>query len=270
MGLIETLFGNRQRMGGDAGAPPSAFPGGIVEMPQGAPPTRKQNNHKSLIAQIANGLNRAGDELLMPTTGLGKFGAYLGAASGAPTGLASMAAMRDKRAGDETAAENAFKQAQMQEMIRKANLPRIEHIGGMIGTVDQNSGSFSPTFTAPRPEESYATGLGYQKGSPEWATALKDYVLRGSGPTAYEFDEDLEGVRQNNREQLEGVRQGNRLSLRSQPTYSQTHPRPSRAIPGGIPDRRSSIVTVNTPAEALRLPSGTKFRTKDGQMKVRP
>lgn len=222
-----------------------------------------------IFAKLMGGLNKISDEMLMPTTGLGRLGAYVGAASGSDLGRASMAAMHDQRELEEAEAERGYKQAQLQEMLRKAQAPRIETLpGGIVGIVDQNNGAFTPTFTAPTDAERYATSRGFEQGTPDWNTALQDYVLRGSGPTAHDFDVGLEGVRQGNRETLEGQRQRNRLTLKGQPTFAQTHPRPSRAAIGGIP-RVSSVVSVSTPAEAQRLPSGTRFRTPDGQVRVR-
>ena len=231
------------------------------------------------LSRLMGGLNKMSDELLTPTSGLGKLGAYVGAASGSDLGRASMAAMHDQRIAEQDAAERDIKQAQLQEMLRKAAMPRIETLpGGIVGIVDQNSGAFTPTFTAPTDAERYASARGFDQGSQDWNTALQDYVLRGSGPTAHEFDVGLESVRQDNRENLEGQRQRNRLTLKGQPTFAQTHPRAARFVIGGVPRVGSGsgsgsggggVVAVRTPAEAQRLPSGTKFRTPDGQVRVR-
>lgn len=127
--------------------------------------------------------------------------------------------------------------------------------------------------------EIYADNLGFDRGSEEWTAAVEDYVLRSSGPSAHardleaddyrtENDRSLEGYRQSNRLEMENARQrnrsamedtrqGNRMTLRQTPTARR----------GSKP---SGIVTVKTPAEAMALPSGTKFRTPDGKVKVRP
>jgi hypothetical protein len=127
--------------------------------------------------------------------------------------------------------------------------------------------------------EIYADNLGFDRGSEEWTAAVEDYVLRSSGPSAHardlevddyrtENDRSLEGyrqqnrlemenARQRNRSAMENTRQGNRMTLRETP-------------PARRGSRPSGIVTVKTPAEARALPSGTKFRTPDGKVKVRP
>lgn len=262
MGILSSMV-QPQRRGGFAS--PHVNPTAEMAAAQQVP----EAQGGGLLQRIAGFANGAANELLLPTTGLGRLGAYVGAASGGDLGKATMMAMRDQQSTEQAESERGFKQMQMDEMQRKARMPHIQTIGGILGTVDQDNGSFTPTFTAPRPEEAYAAGLGYDPGSTEWTTALKDYVLRGSGPTAYEYDADLEGVRQGNRERLEGVRYGNRAALKGQPTYGQTHQRPKLSIPGGVPTR-GGIVTVKTPAEAMRLPKGTKFRTPGGAVKVRP
>lgn len=70
----------------------------------------------------------------------------------------------------------------------------------------------------------------------------------------------MENLRQRNRGSLEDARQSNRLTLRTTPQA----PRSAKATGGG------DIPTVRTPEEAMRLPSGTRFRTPNGQIKVVP
>ncbi|WP_066560990.1 hypothetical protein [Croceicoccus bisphenolivorans] len=128
--------------------------------------------------------------------------------------------------------------------------------------------------------EDYASTLGLNPGSEEYFKAVEDYVLRSSGPSAHERDvqlddhrtsndEQLEGVRYGNRVRMENLRQGNRAAMEgvrqnNRLTVRNT-PRPSRSA-GGTDD----IPTVKTPEEAMRLPSGTRFRTPDGKLKVVP
>lgn len=49
------------------------------------------------LGKLAGGLNRFSDELINPTTGLGKLGMYLGAASGGTLGQAALAAREDQQ-----------------------------------------------------------------------------------------------------------------------------------------------------------------------------
>jgi hypothetical protein len=119
-----------------------------------------------------------------------------------------------------------------------------------------------PQYRQPTDGEQYAAAQGFEPGSPEYATALQDYTLRGNGPTAFGFDRQLddvrtgndirlegtrqtgrlglEGLRQQNRMGLEGARQGNRLQLRTVPQarapgFSSPHraARPTATGPNG-------------------------------------
>ena len=136
-----------------------------------------------------------------------------------------------------------------------------------------NPNAGGSVYQAPTAAEQYAGSLGEVPQTPGYRTALQDYTLRASGPTAYGFDTrlddyrtdndmSLENLRQRNRMSMEGVRQGNRTQLRGTPTYRDTHPPAPR---GG----RENIPTVQTPAEARALPPGTKYRTPDGKVKIR-
>ena len=109
----------------------------------------------------------------------------------------------------------------------EAGKPQYFTAGNDRAMFNPRTGQTEVLYHGQSDAEDYATSLGLQRGTPEFNTAMQDYVLRANGPTAYGYDVDLEGVRQDNREQLEGVRQRNRLSLRQTPTYGQTHPRPS-------------------------------------------
>lgn len=91
---------------------------------------------------------------------------------------------------------------------------------------DPRAGQSSIIYDGAEDHETYARQFG-EPGTPEYQAAAQDFVLRSNGPTAFGYDVDLEGVRQENREDLEGVRYRNRLSLRQTPTYSQANPRPA-------------------------------------------
>lgn len=123
--------------------------------------------------------------------------------------------------------------------------------------------------------ETYAEKMGLTPGTQDYFDAVEDYVLKGSGPSAYERDvslddhrtgndASLERMRQGHRVGLEGLRQGNRQGMVE---YRNNNPAPSRA---GSGSPRPNIVAVRTPEEARKLPPGTKFRTPDGKVKVRP
>lgn len=126
------------------------------------------------------------------------------------------------------------------------NAPRFFSGASDYVMFDPRSGQTTKLYDAPTPAEAYAGSLGLEAGTPEYAEAMQDYVLRGMGPTAYENKVGFEGVRQENRlgmEQarqgnrvaLEGVRQAARAALRTSPTYRDLNPAPSPSrVAGGI------------------------------------
>ena len=126
--------------------------------------------------------------------------------------------------------------------------------------------------------EIYADTMGFERGSEEWNAAAEDFVLRGSGPSAHRRDMEIddhrtandrsmEGYRQSNRLQMEDVRQRNRSAMEGERQDRVELRRTPTAARGSKP---ASVVTVSSREEAMKLPSGTRFRTPDGQVKVRP
>lgn len=80
-----------------------------------------------ILSKIAGGIDKAANELITPTSALGKLGAYLGAASGSPLGAAAMAAMQDARRAKREAYEDEdrqlerqYRQAQLQKLLNPA------------------------------------------------------------------------------------------------------------------------------------------------------
>lgn len=146
---------------------------------------------------------------------------------------------------------------------------------------DPTTGEVATLYDGAEDAEIYADALGLERGSQEWTQAYEDFVLRGSGPSAHLRDMELDDHRTGNDRSLEGYRQGNRISLENlrqrnrssmegqrqsnRMTLRQTPPAPriSSARQGG------GVVEVKTPAEARKLPKGTRFRTPDGKVMVR-
>lgn len=107
-----------------------------------------------------------------------------------------------------------------------ASKPDYATIGNRRVQIDPRTGESRVLFTAPHGFEDYAATLGFEPGTEEYRRAMQDYILRSSGPTATDFDKELEGVRYGNRVDLESQRQRNRLQLRGSPTYRQANPAP--------------------------------------------
>lgn len=70
-----------------------------------------------ILSKIAGGANRIADELINPTSALGKLGAYVGAASGGVLGQAALANMRDQRSQGDDELNRQYKQAQIQKLL---------------------------------------------------------------------------------------------------------------------------------------------------------
>ncbi len=115
------------------------------------------------------------------------------------------------------------------------------------------TGQTETLYDAPSPFDEYAQSLGLEPGTDDYATALQDYVLRSSGPTATDNDLEIEGARQSNRVSLEGVRQGNRVELRNTPTYRQANPLPRAPRRAGAPRSRSTGPTAVNPQTGQRI-----------------
>ena len=122
---------------------------------------------------------------------------------------------------------------QMDDRNFAASRPVFRNTSNEIVQIDPMTGSASQVYKGSLPAEDYAAALGLDPDAPGYAEAMQDYVLRSSGPTAFEFDQQLEGVRHQNRADLEGVRHRNRAELRQTPTYAQSNPRPARGGGGG-------------------------------------
>lgn len=135
---------------------------------------------------------------------------------------------------------------------------------------DPASGQANVIYDGAEDFELYAKELGLEPGSEEYFQAVEDFVLRSSGPSAYERDVQLDDHRTGNDRSLENLRYGNRAGLenlrqgnrRGMVDYRNANPRPSRS---GKP----RVVSVKTPAEAAKLKPGTIYRGPDGVVRER-
>lgn len=135
---------------------------------------------------------------------------------------------------------------QVEDRDFKANQPEYFMSGNDRVRLDPATGEARVVYDGRSDAEEYAGALGIDPASPEYRTALQDYVLRGNGPTAFDYDR-----------KLEGVRQGNRLSLRQTPTYAQANPRPAapRASGGGTSRAPTTLAGAVAPILA-KMASG--------------
>jgi hypothetical protein len=111
--------------------------------------------------------------------------------------------------------EDAFEREKFAWQKKKDSRPELKSVGRSVVSLPFE-GLPQVVFTAPSDAESYAASLGLKEGDEGYSEAIMDYVLKSSGPTAYE-----------NRRELEDLRYGNRRELRGLPTYRDLHPRPA-------------------------------------------
>lgn len=130
-------------------------------------------------------------------------------------------------------------QEMAQEWRLRSSQPEYRTINNQLVRYTPNSGESEVLYSAPEDYETYADTFGYEPGTEEYERAVRDYVLRGGGPTATDNyniredhrqanREDLEGIRQNNRIGLQDRRQAGQRALKATPTYRQSNPLPPR------------------------------------------
>ena len=193
--------------------------------------------------------------------------------------LPSLVAQRDAVDGRRAEAQQQLMEWQYRDWARQNEADLGAAAPFTIGRdrvmYDPATGEANTIYDGAEDFELYAQELGLEPGSDEYFKAVEDYVLRSSGPSAFDRDVQMDDHRTGNDEQLERLRFGNRSSLESQRQgnrrgmvdYRNANPAPSRSTGGS---RRATLPVVRTPAEARRLPSGTRFKTPDGKVKVVP
>lgn len=107
------------------------------------------------------------------------------------------------------------------EWALKNEPPKTYEIGNNIVSYDPQNGP-KVVYEGENPAVAYAKSIGAEPGTPEFVAAIKDFVLKGNGPTALQGDKELAGYRF-----------GNSMALRQAPTYAQTHPKASGGGKGG-------------------------------------
>lgn len=112
---------------------------------------------------------------------------------------------------------------QVEDRDAKLHQPQYFMSGKDRVAYDPTTNESNVIYDGPEDYQNYADTLGLSPDDEGYDAAVKDFVLRGNGPTA------LEG-----RQSLEGARQQNRMTLRSTPTYANLHPTPrAPRAPGG-------------------------------------
>jgi hypothetical protein len=131
MGLFSILNGSKPAFGTPPFSDPHGQTGG-AEIPT-TPGT----------LPVKHGLAGFLDRMLNPTNALGQFGQALMASSGGPVGdaMAYMIKARELNARQQPKG------------------PHFEHIGDSYGIVDDNTGQFTPTYTAPHQDTGYRREL---------------------------------------------------------------------------------------------------------------
>jgi hypothetical protein len=125
------------------------------------------------------------------------------------------------------------RQWQVEDRDFKANQPETFTSGRDRVRYDPRTGESSVVYDGQEDFEVYADAMGLDRDTPEYQDALKDYVLRGNGPTAFKYDQGLEALRN-----------AQRIALRATPTYAQAHPRPTGGGRGRTPTLSSEAAGI--------------------------
>lgn len=144
----------------------------------------------------------------------------------------------------------------------------------------RNYGYGAGTYQAPTRGEQYAQSIGGMPGSEAWNNAIRDQELGSNGPTAFgntssidaakaAQSQALERLRQTGRMTLQGARVAGQQSVKRTPSYGNLNP-PMRAPRVGRGAGSDNLPVVRTPADAAKLPSGSRFRTPDGRVMEKP
>lgn len=95
------------------------------------------------------------------------------------------------------------------------NAPPVTYeVGNKVVAYDPRAGETKVLYDAPNPAVEYATTLGFQPGTKEYLDAIKDFVLKGNGPTGLANDQELARTRF-----------GYSSALKGAPTYQQANPK---------------------------------------------
>ena len=170
------------------------------------------------------------DRIVNPSNALGQLGQALLMGGGGPLGNA-MAVLDVQRQRKAAAGQDQAKimldqlrwDSEQQDKVAERNKPQFFSGNEDRVMLDPTTGTTKLLYDAPTPAEAYAKSLGLDTTTDEGRTALRDFVLRSSGPTALEGDISLEDARF-----------GHRVAIHGMPTFRQSHP-------GAVaPSRRSS------------------------------
>lgn len=148
---------------------------------------------------------------------LRELGAIILAANGNPSLLNYNLAQQQLRSQDrrESIQEKRLRE-QFDWQRERDTQPTYRTVNGQVISIPFGGGDPSVLYQAPEDFEIYADSLGLTPGSQEYQDAMRDFVLRSSGPTALDNRTAYENVRQGNRVTLEGIRQQNRTALTDQ------------------------------------------------------
>ena len=169
--------------------------------------------------------------------GLGEVALSASAAAGNPMAMMTlrnrMADAQAQRQMQEWLAQNQVRREQdLEDRSYEENKPRYFAGNEDYRRYDPSTNQVETLFDAPRPEQEYASQFG-QPGSPEYQTALQDYVLKGWGSTAMDA-----------RTQLNNDRFQQRLQLKQTPTYGNLHPRQPASRPARAPTVSNVVAGV--------------------------
>ena len=138
---------------------------------------------------------------------------------GIDPGLMQQLNMRDARAFEQAQYERK-RTAEFEDAMKlkeaDLNAPQFFMSGKDRVQYDPRTGQANVLYDGPEQFETYAKALGFEPGTPEYVTAVQDAMLKSSGPTAYDYDMELDDYRT-----------ANDIRRKGSPTFLQTNPRPA-------------------------------------------
>jgi len=137
-----------------------------------------------ILSKIAGFANRFGDELINPTSGLGKAAMWLNAASGNDLGRAQLGALQNSREDQ----DQQLKQQLAQIQLKKLMQPEIKEAGGGLYSIDPNT-SMLTQLAAPPPKDPPALQQNF-----DWYKGLSPEDRALAGPMLPGFAFTPEGV----------------------------------------------------------------------------
>ncbi len=187
------------------------------------------------------------------------------ALSGAAGQPGQYAQRMERQRQEQTAFERGEEQYQRRRADavtdREAEANRPQYFSGNEDrlTYDPVTQTTRTLYDAPTDAQVYAGTLGYQPDTPDYASAVRDYVLKSNGPSAVESRFGLENLRTDGRQRLQSdrlgvTRRGQDIASRDRQRGQDLRPKPKGKPIGGAGD--GAIAVNPSTGERMKLLGG--------------